>query len=232
MGSGEKSDEQPQQQQQHEQSSVSASKIAEEARRVSAAYKAMAEEREDLRPRAKPRRFEMFTSLLAGAAGIASVVGVTVILSAGVSGFGAGRRDAEVSVLTLRQEVTEQGVKTLGGDIKRIEAQIQAILKLPAEAQTTAELKRLADEVTAISGKYDILSTAISDNPARAVSVPLLRKEIEHMQQRQRDGLLASQQQIDRVYEQNYWFIGLMVTLSVGLIGIAAGNLYRSTKEQ
>jgi hypothetical protein len=62
------------------------------------------------------------------------------------------------------------------------------------------------------------------NSPEKALSVPLLRQDLENMKISYHSDGVEYTRQIDRVYDQNKWFIGLMFSMALGLIGLAISN--------
>ncbi len=65
------------------------------------------------------------------------------------------------------------------------------------------------------------LNAAIQQSPDKALAVPLLRKDFDNMRDMYRHDLENTQSEISRVYDQNKWFIGLMFTMAIGIIGFS-----------
>jgi hypothetical protein len=74
------------------------------------------------------------------------------------------------------------------------------------------------------------LDDAIGQSPDKALAVPLLQRDVDNMRESNREELVSTQAEIDRVYDQNKWFIGLMFTMAVGLVTLAVSNLLQVRK--
>jgi len=118
-------------------------------------------------------------------------------------------------------------------EIDRIEdlrTQIQAISKLPPESRPSPDYAKIAAELASVESRLKTLEDGLGENPGKALSTPLLRKDIEALQKYSRDSFAATQKEIERIYDQNKWFIGLIATMAVGVLGLAVGNLVQGKK--
>ena len=82
-----------------------------------------------------------------------------------------------------------------------------------------------------ISKRLDDLDAAIMNNPDKALSVPLLRRDLDTLKIEYQKDIDSSGKQIDRIYDQNKWFIGLMFSMAIGLIGLAISNFIQARKK-
>jgi len=77
-----------------------------------------------------------------------------------------------------------------------------------------------------------VIELAILDNPAKALELTLLTKDMENLQRNYEADLKSTREEIDRVFDQNKWFLGLMSTMAIGLISLAVGNFLAKPKEE
>jgi len=55
---------------------------------------------------------------------------------------------------------------------------------------------------------------------------------MENLRLSYKSDLIATKEEISRVYDLNKWFIGLMFTMTVGLLGLAISNFLRDKKKE
>jgi len=84
-----------------------------------------------------------------------------------------------------------------------------------------SELLELKGNVEDMSSELDNVETIILDNPNKALSTVLLSKELENIKSNYESDLLIVRSDIERVYRQNNWFIGLMFTIAIGLFTLS-----------
>jgi hypothetical protein len=85
-------------------------------------------------------------------------------------------------------------------------------------------------DLNGLSKRLKTLEDAMIDTPSKVLSVPLLRQEVDNIKVNSQKDSEVQAKQIDRVYEQNKWFIGLMFTMAIGLIGLAVSNFITPRK--
>jgi hypothetical protein len=64
--------------------------------------------------------------------------------------------------------------------------------------------------------RIDDLDAAILDSPTKALSIPLLRQELQGVKTNYQRDIESYNKQIDRIYDQNKSFIGLMFSMAIG----------------
>ncbi|WP_296384737.1 hypothetical protein [Winogradskyella sp.] len=89
---------------------------------------------------------------------------------------------------------------------------------------------RLNSEVKILNDRLSKIENAILDNPTKALSIPLMQKDLTNFNKTYKSDLEVTRAEISRVYDQNKWFIGLMFTLAIGILGLAASNFTQSRK--
>jgi hypothetical protein len=112
-------------------------------------------------------------------------------------------------------------------DMKRgIEASADSSPAAPGAPHLVAIQGSLRDA----RSRLDLLEKAFIPNPEYALSVPLLRKDFENLRAELVRDHEETGKTIDRMYDQNKWFVGLMFSMAVGLIGLAISNFFHARK--
>ncbi|RDS80959.1 hypothetical protein [Dyella psychrodurans] len=102
-----------------------------------------------------------------------------------------------------------------------------AYLTAPS-ADTSTEQRRLAAEVVSLNDRMTKIEDAISESPEKALSIPLLRKDVEDTSKRLGDYRDATRADIDRLYELQKWILGGIGVFLLTAIGWAASMIYKS----
>jgi hypothetical protein len=92
---------------------------------------------------------------------------------------------------------------------------------LPEKQQI--EIVAFASRIDKLEEELRSFKTLLFDNPEATVTIPLIRKDIETIKKdndRLRDELI-------RVSGFTKWFIGIMITMSIGLFGLAISILLK-----
>ncbi len=79
-------------------------------------------------------------------------------------------------------------------------------------------LDKVQASVKSVSSELDALKVIIVENPEKALAIPLLRKEMDELEHKHAVLAVSTKDQIDRIYDFSKWFLGLMITLAIGLI--------------
>src|SRR5947199_6465572 len=114
--------------------------------------------------------------------------------------------------------------------VENVSSRVNAITKLPPESQTAVQIAAMKADFVALDKRLKAIEEAVVDSPGKALSVPLLRQELETFKVDTQKGIDSQTKQIDRIYDQNKWFIGLMFTMAIGLIGLAVSNFLQARK--
>jgi len=94
----------------------------------------------------------------------------------------------------------------------------------PTDRQSLDQIK--ADQAqlrTRLSG----LETALMTTPDKALAVPMLKQQLDILQDRTHSDLDSIRGEIGRLFTLTQWFIGLMFTIAIGVFGLALSNIRR-----
>jgi hypothetical protein len=118
--------------------------------------------------------------------------------------------------------------------IDRLQAELQMSRdlaeKISAAPPSTVEAAKLRAQVESLTKQLQLLNDAIGQSPEKALAVPMLRKDLDNLRDSYHHDLDSIQSEISRVYDQNKWFIGLMLTMALGLLGLAVSNFLQLRK--
>lgn len=121
-----------------------------------------------------------------------------------------GRRILEDSIISLKIELESQSKNHSKGKNESLITELQ--------------FRRFSGRVDSISSRLTALEDALVENPAKALSIPLIRKDIDNLKESEQKDIDTLKGQMATIYDQNKWFIGLMFTLAIGMISLAVGN--------
>lgn len=123
---------------------------------------------------------------------------------------------------TLSRDLQEQRIAELRRSVQQLGAQLST-----AEPTNDRALRRLQSRIDAIDGRLTALESAVNSNPERALALPMLRRDIDDLNRQFTERGSAHERQIDRIYDQNKWFIGLMFTMAVGVGSLAISQFLK-----
>lgn len=171
-----------------------------------------------------------FSHKVAKASFLTALMGASLAMSAGligiITGFSQRHKSPRIELVNRREFITlrdgaNDKLAKLQKDFDNLDSRLNEILKNTDDSETATQIAALRADVGGTGKRMDSLEQALIDNPTKALSVPLLRQDLENLKENYQQDLSAYAKQIDRVYDQNKWFIGLMVTMVIGLFGLA-----------
>jgi hypothetical protein len=113
-------------------------------------------------------------------------------------------------------------------EIRKLEAKVRLLMEVAESPTDAMHVAALKENVKEAFDRLEQLEMGLLQNPEKALSVPLLRQDLDNMKSVYRADTLAAGKQIDRVYDMSKWFLGLMGTMAVGLLGLTVGFLWRT----
>ena len=184
------------------------------------------------------------TILSAALAVISAVVGI-------IGFFLANHSDrAGVDVVLQHQfkraEVAQRAAEKAEAKAKQAEAEVNHLNQLlqesrktptgrpraeldPADRQALAESRETQQQLTS---RLSALEGALSSDPVKALTLPLLRKDFDTLQDREKTDLDAIRGELGRLYNFGQWFMGLVITIALALFTLAIGNLRRPPEKK
>jgi hypothetical protein len=154
-----------------------------------------------------------------------TLVGLLVALVAIIPAFlalGSGPRSTDALIeagraLATSQRALSARANITAKEVQQLKAVIATLQKPPSQGKLASQVSSMESKVRQIDGDVSALQNAILRDPAKALEVPLLRRDIESNQLANQAALVAIQQDIDRQYDLMKWILG---TLALGLIGL------------
>lgn len=122
-------------------------------------------------------------------------------------------------------------VDKLASQIAELRVRIDSLFTLPEGSEMASEVAGIKAAIANLDTRFGALETALGNDTARALSVPLLRKDIENLGLSSHVEIAAAKAEIDRVYDQNKWFLGLVGTMAIGLLGLAISSLLQGRRK-
>jgi len=68
------------------------------------------------------------------------------------------------------------------------------------------------------------------NDPVKALSVPLLKKDVDTIQEREKTDATEIRSEVDRLYTFSEWFMGLIIATTVSILALAIPRLRASRK--
>ena len=106
-------------------------------------------------------------------------------------------------------------------EIERLRAEIlmlqNSIMELPkGEESQSVESRVFGERLSKLEQEIRSLRELLFDNPEATVTIPLIKKDVESLARENE----ALRRELDRQSSSTRWFLGILITLSVGLLGL------------
>jgi uncharacterized coiled-coil protein SlyX len=112
--------------------------------------------------------------------------------------------------------------------VAKQEAVVKTLTELPKETRPNAIVVRLTTELAATHREISdarqrltAMEAAVLSDPAKALSLPLLRRDLDNLKDSAKENLVAVRDEMGRLYDLSKWFIGLMITMAIGVLTLA-----------
>ena len=93
-----------------------------------------------------------------------------------------------------------------------------------ADRQAIDQVKRSTEDQRL---RISILENALLQTPEKALAVPLLRQQLIDIEDKDKGDSDNIHGEINRLYGMMQWFLGLMITLIIGVGGLVANSFSR-----
>lgn len=135
------------------------------------------------------------------------------------------------SVITRETKSYKSDLELLSNKVEQTEALIKNLSKVPDGAKVAVQLKQQKEAIVALGDRLNKMEDAVLEDPAKALEMPLLRNDFDHLKESYEADALALRDEVSRIYDLNKWFIGLMFSMAIGIIGLAITNFIKSPKK-
>ena len=187
------------------------------------------EQRKD--PSVQAKRAAKWQTIASSWALLAAVAG---LLTAGEAFIRNRTRLFDTEIFTTENTKATDELATLTRHITELQNQTNVVAKLSDDIKSAppaiSAIANLTTQLSALQNEVKSLNDAIGKAPEKALAVPMLRKDLDNLQESNRQEWNSAQVEITRVYDQDKWFIGLMFTMALSLLGLAVSNFLRPRK--
>jgi len=174
-------------------------------------------------------RTERALSILAALAGIVTA-GAAAFLSgpAKVDSQSTKLLTALEERLIIQRAAVEAQTAAVEKDIEALRAEMRKLTAVPTDSKLASQLERTEGGIKDVAGRLGKLEAVILNDPGKSLEMPLLRNELDHIKKGYQSDLLTLKEEIGRIYDLTKWFIGLMFTMALGVIGLAVTNFVKA----
>lgn len=156
-------------------------------------------------------------------------IAVTVAMATGLffsenKTLNNGELTAKIISLETNKRKLELRLSTFKSELSQVKNTLVSVSSLPEGVAWKTEASKMQTRITVIYDKLSALENALTVDPAKALAVPILRKDLDNVEKNLKAELHQTRLEIDRMYDQNKWFIGLMFTIALSVLGMAASS--------
>jgi len=123
----------------------------------------------------------------------------------------------------------QQQIDAVEARLQDVARQVDSLADVPDEAAVAAQLDRLDQAFSGLSGRLTRLEDAILADPAKALQVPLLSNQVVDLEKRTDAAIAAQRENVDRVYDILKVSI---VTIAIGVLSMAVMTVFRVRREE
>ena len=174
---------------------------------------------------------------------IALIAGMATAIAAFVGFLETNRNELELTIpsrsvelsINEKNELLSVASKysNLKNEFDSIVSELSSQSSLPPEFEIRILFESLDRRISKLESDLDIvdvIESAIMESPERAMSIPILRRDIDSISDLQAAAINTYKEEVNRIYDLNKWFLGLMGTMAIGVIGLAIGNFRKEAK--
>lgn len=139
----------------------------------------------------------------------------------------------ESSQPTAEQLKEVSDIPELKSELRQIKTQLQDIqqnindIAKNPNSVGSLQQKTMNDSIIDTQNKLASMEKVLVDNPSKALEMPLLRRDMDNLKSTYQLELSSTRQEVDRIYDQNKWFLGVMVTILLAVVGLIGTTLLK-----
>ena len=183
------------------------------------------------------RRLTSFAStaalVLGALTAVAAIIGLVNALSVftPVSPYEATLRKDIAGLVKANKDLAERTGR-MESRVESVVSRLEAIIQEAEGTETAVLVALVKDDLAAVQERIDNVEAVIVENPTKALSLVVLRQELDNLKSSHQEQYAAAQRDIERIYDQNKWFIGLIFTIALAMVGLAISNFMQLRKKK
>jgi hypothetical protein len=166
------------------------------------------------------------------AATLSAMVIIMMLYEYLYTGYVFGNSKTPTPIFTSTQQTSQNDLTVrlnqLESDVTQMRQELDTLSQVPS---SNLDIVFLQDKLTSIDNRLTKIENVILDNPEKALELTLLQKDFEDLKTSYQSDISQTRRDIDRVYAQSNWFIGLMFTMALALISLTVGNLLKGREK-
>jgi hypothetical protein len=128
----------------------------------------------------------------------------------------------------LEKEFASRG---LTSELELLRKEVEALSNLPSADPVNIALQKFEVRLDSLSDRIKTFERIVADDSTRVLELALIGRDVNDIEERMNTSQTVVRSELDRIYAQNNWFIGIMITTLLGMIGLVATNLGKQSRK-
>lgn len=166
------------------------------------------------------------------------MIGLIVAFGTLFSNYASTKIKTNYEIMKVAKELEQLNeersilLNTMQERIDRLDRRINDVIKIPNDTIIAVKLKEQEGNYVQLLKRLTNMEKAVLQDPAKALEMPLLRKDFDHLKKTYEIDSISLKNEVSRIYDLNKWFIGLMFSMAIGIISLAILNFIKSSKKE
>jgi hypothetical protein len=113
-------------------------------------------------------------------------------------------------------------------DVDQLKGQINSISQPNNQSATNIRLSKIDTDLTNVISKTTTLEQIIMQDPAKALEIPLLKKDMESSNKDLESNISSLKGDIERIYQL---FFAFVIAMAISVLALAIGNLFQGKEK-
>jgi len=127
--------------------------------------------------------------------------------------------------------ILDQTLKNKDERIKQLEDSISLYNHSNKTTKVHSDFESIKAELHNLKQDLKKVDEIVIENPEKALSLPLLRRDIQSLKDEVGKNSLNQKEEIARVYDMNKWIIGLVFSMIVSIVILNISSINKAKKE-
>lgn len=178
--------------------------------------------RDEALDRERKRRIRALLSAVGAMTGVMAMTGsLWVAMNDRVSFKGLTTSTGESR--QRENEVYGSRITEITQQLRVIQKAQESIGRLPSNEQSAVQQRALVGRIDGLEKRLSALEAALMTSPEKALSVPIMRRDLDNMRETNAQSLTSIKASVDQIYDLSKWLLG---ALAVGVLSLAIANFF------
>lgn len=185
-------------------------------------------DQDDPRPSSRPKTSNLGGLIAAAASLLVGVITAVFFILEPGTGDPLHKREPQ-SQLQSAIEDQSRAISLLRTQIDSLRT-LRDALTDTATATGLRDISQYSLRVSTLDTRLSKIEGVILADPTKSLDLVLIRRDIDELRGNNSDNITAVRRDVDRIYDLSKWIIGLMFTMSIGVLSLAAATIFKDRK--